>query len=309
MALPLAAIGGALGGLGQLAGGLSGLFGGSNNNAALNASRINADQDRAFQMAAATQGIRWKVADAKAAGIHPLFALGAPTFSPSPTSLLSDSGGGSDVGRSLSMMGQGVERALMAAAPQNERDATMGGIMTELGIERARLQNDLLRAQIGSLAARVGPDQIGPPGPSVGAAGPLPGQTNAVFGKYEAKPPEVLNPQPTNAGAQAGPAQPSVRWERNPDGSVVAMPTAQMDDLSSPGWANWQYINRVLPFFSNSGELKPPKSMLPPGYSDWHYGFPGRWIPTNPRGPAYGEGVHYAPRRGRALPRVIDNPK
>lgn len=308
MAFPFAAVGGALGGLGQLAGGLSGLFGGSNNNAALNASRINADQDRAFQMAAATQGIRWKVNDAKAAGIHPLFALGAPTFNPSPTSLLSDSGGGSDLGGSLSRMGQGVERALLAAAPQDERDATTGGIMTQLGIERARLQNDLLRAQIGSLAARVGPDQIGPPGPSLKAVGGIPGQPQSVVGNYEAKSPEVLNTQPSNPGAQAGPAQPGVRWEKNPDGSVVAMPTGQMDDLSSPGYANFQYINRVLPFFSSAEELRPPKHMLPPGYTQWHFAFPGRWIPTNPRGPVYGEGVHYAPRRGKASPRVINNP-
>lgn len=308
MAFPFAAIGSALGGLGSFAGGLSGLFGGGGNNNALNASRINADQDRAFQMAAAQNGIRWKVADAKAAGIHPLFALGAPTFNPSPTSLLSDPSSGSDMSRSLSMMGQGVERALLAAAPQDERDATTGGIMTQLGIERARLQNDLLRAQIGSLAARVGQDQIGPPGASLKPSGPIPGQNTAGLGNFEAKPPEVLNTQPSNPGSQAGPAQPAVRWEKNPDGSVVAMPTGNMDDLSSPGYANFQYINRVLPFFSSSDELKPPKHMLPPGYSDWHFAFPGRWIPTNPRGPRYGEGVHYAPRRGKALPRVILNP-
>jgi hypothetical protein len=39
-----------------------------------------------FQKTEATQGIQQKVADAKAAGINPLAALGASTFSPSPIS-------------------------------------------------------------------------------------------------------------------------------------------------------------------------------------------------------------------------------
>lgn len=44
----------------------------------------NAAQDRLQQKEFATHGIRWKVADAKAAGIHPLAAMGANTHSPSP---------------------------------------------------------------------------------------------------------------------------------------------------------------------------------------------------------------------------------
>lgn len=39
-----------------------------------------------FQMAAAHNGIQWRVADAKAAGISPLVALGAPTFNPGAVS-------------------------------------------------------------------------------------------------------------------------------------------------------------------------------------------------------------------------------
>lgn len=301
MAFPFAAIGGALGGLGQLAGGLSGLFGGGNNNAALNASRINADQDRAFQLAAATQGIRWKVNDAKAAGIHPLYALGAPTFNPSPTSLMSDGGSSSNMGASLAAMGQGVERALMAAAPQEERDAT---IMTQLGLERAQLQNELLRTQIASIAARTQADQIGPPGASLKPAGMIDGQT----GSYERKAPEVLNTQPTDKASTAGPSQPSVRWERNPDGSVVAMPTANMDDFSSPGYTNFMYQNRIAPVLKGTG--KPPDHMLPEGAVGWRFTFPGVWAPVFSSVPDGRRYIHSVPpgRRGRALPRVIDNP-
>lgn len=305
MPFPYAGVAGVLGGLGSLAGGVSGLFGGGNNNAALEASRINAEQDRAFQMAAATQGIRWKVNDAKAAGIHPLYALGAPTFSPSPTSLMSDGGGsGRDIGGSLSQMGQGVERALMAAAPQDERDATIAATLQAQQVERGSLENEYLRAQIRSLGARTQADQIGPPGASLKPAGMIDGQT----GSYERKPPEVLNSQPSNAAYAAGTSQPSVRWERNPDGSVIAMPTGQMDDLSSPGYMNYMYQNRVAP--AVSGDAKPPRHMLPDGASDWRFVFPGVWKPVFNQIPDGRSYVHEVPpgRRGRALPRVINNP-
>lgn len=94
------------GGMGLLGGGINALFN-------RKANKENAEQQERF----AKEGIRWRVEDAKAAGIHPLYALGANTTSFSP-SYVGDSG----IGNSLSNMGQDVSRAMMAKATQPERD-------------------------------------------------------------------------------------------------------------------------------------------------------------------------------------------
>ena len=52
---------------------VSGLFG-----------KSEADKNIKYQKQFAQHGIRWKVEDAKAAGLHPLYALGANTHSFTP---------------------------------------------------------------------------------------------------------------------------------------------------------------------------------------------------------------------------------
>lgn len=65
----------------------------------------------------AQMGIRWKVDDARAAGIHPLYALGANTTSFAPIAV-QDS-----YGPALAQAGQDVSRAMQAAQTQQERSA------------------------------------------------------------------------------------------------------------------------------------------------------------------------------------------
>lgn len=81
----------------------------------------NLKQQREF----AQQGIRWRVADAEAAGLHPLAALGERGSSFSPVSVYpgntsSRSGAGNSY-RALSNMGQNLTRAVMATATAEER--------------------------------------------------------------------------------------------------------------------------------------------------------------------------------------------
>lgn len=271
--------------------GLGALVSSSNAAAANAAQERNMWQQYQFQREFAENGIRWKVEDAKRAGIHPLFALGGSTatYSPSAFSVAQDS-----TPQFLSQMGQDVSRAIRSTQTAPERTLSDYERQRQAQeLERGQLQNDYLRTQImGANKSLLGPTQVGPTMPS--STAPLPA---ATVGAYEAKPPEVLNTQPGNSGVTAGPAQPSVRWERNPDGSVFAMPTSNMDDFSSPGYLNWQYQNRVLPFFSSDPKLRPPSHMLPEGAIGWTFAFPGRWQPYyGGPGPSYGEGVHQAPR-------------
>lgn len=112
-----------------------------------------ATTDRSLATQFAQQGIRWRAADAKAAGIHPLAAIGGATYSPP-----SVSAGGTSVSSPQSMganiPGQNLSRA---------RRATMSNVsrhderMAELAIERAGLENAYLRSRIATEVAQLGP--------------------------------------------------------------------------------------------------------------------------------------------------------
>ena len=92
---------------------ISGAFGIAGNSLGNSAARKAAAQQAALQKEFAQNGIRWKVADAKAAGLHPLAALGAQTTSYQPVSV------GQDFS-SFGQMGQDVSRAMMATADAKE---------------------------------------------------------------------------------------------------------------------------------------------------------------------------------------------
>lgn len=81
----------------------------------------------------AQNGVRWRVADAKAAGIHPLAALGnMPSYSPQAAI-------GTDFG--LGALGQNISRAQESKQTKEER------------AELDSLQKDLLRSQINNVNA------------------------------------------------------------------------------------------------------------------------------------------------------------
>lgn len=114
----------------------------------------------AYQKEFAQHGIRWRTEDARAAGIHPAFALGANTTSFSPVSV----GGGADtsMGDAIASAGQNIGRAVQAGMTNEER--AKSDVLDALTLEKAGLENDLLRTQIGALKQR----QLGPAMPSLG---------------------------------------------------------------------------------------------------------------------------------------------
>lgn len=127
------------------------------------ADRANQTQERLnqrnidLQKEFAQMGLRWKVADAQAAGIHPLAAMGAqtigfspvevgqnvPTFQQPPPAIPED---GAAIG--LANAGQDVARALDAARTNEMRNLAAGQTMTALAIQRAGLENQLLASKI-----------------------------------------------------------------------------------------------------------------------------------------------------------------
>lgn len=286
----IGAIGGALGGLGQAFGGAAGLFGGGGgNNNFYNSLAIMREQAQ-LQREFAQNGIRWKVEDAKAAGIHPIYALGGSGASYSPSAVSVGDSGGSDLGRDLGNMGQGLGRAIAAASSKEDRAAKEFTAMQRVqALKRGELENQHLELQIMASQNALTRAQIGPPmptGPSIPAA-----MTPGV-GVYEPKAPEVLNSQPGNPAVEAGPPQPgnrNVAIDKHPGGAQVVIPSKEMgfDELTTPGTASWHFWNSVAPWLSQARRdaARPPKSALPKGYDSWMW-TPFGYVPTRePRSP------------------------
>lgn len=90
-----------------------------------------------YQREFAQHGVQWRAADAKAAGLHPLAALGMQATGFNPVSAPTN----------FAEAGQNIGRAIgTALSPQERNEAE--GTLAKLGLERAQLQNDFLRAQI-----------------------------------------------------------------------------------------------------------------------------------------------------------------
>lgn len=114
-----------------------------------------ARQNMALQREFAQHGVRWKVEDAKQAGIHPLYALGASTTSFSPVNAFQEA---SDVGHNLSNAGQSLSRAVDSTATKRER--------LELRAAAQQVQmNDIEIAKAQAELALLNQPASGPPMP------------------------------------------------------------------------------------------------------------------------------------------------
>lgn len=179
----------------------------------------NRDKNFEMQERFAKSGIRWKVADAKAAGLHPLAALGMSGASAAPVAIQSD----------LGSMGQDIDRAIQATRTAGER-AERNGVnaqLSQLSLERAQLENEWLRSKI----ARENAAQIGPAMPSPVESG------------FRIVPTDV----PAHAGAghehlTAGPASPGLsRYDLGPLLGTMNLPsekaTEAMEDMGLAKYA------------------------------------------------------------------------
>lgn len=122
------------------------------------------DQDHERQERFARSGIQWRVEDAKAAGIHPLYALGASTstYSPSPTSIgTAPIAADTSMGTAVSSMGQDISRALNSTRSQTQRDDAFTKTVQEMSLQKMGLENELLASQIQRLKVQSNPPMPG----------------------------------------------------------------------------------------------------------------------------------------------------
>lgn len=106
-------------------------------------------QNIELQRQFAQQGIQWKVADAKAAGIHPLYALGASTHSFSPQTI--SGGTASPLADAISSMGADVGRAAQAGMTGGQRADDFTRRLQSLQLTRGELENEKLASEIAQL--------------------------------------------------------------------------------------------------------------------------------------------------------------
>lgn len=232
----------------------------------------------AAQREFAQNGIRWRVADATAAGVHPLYALGANTHSFSPIGI-----GGSPLAEGISQAGQEFGRAIQAKGTAVER--AFNAKVMQLQLQRGELENTLLASQIARLNS---PAQRQPAmplvGPSInerfgitaadGDTMPIP---ERFGGTVPGSPDMVVNvPLERIMDPEAPFREPGAvsegSWVRTPTGMAPAPSydfNERVEDVFGPDLA-WSWRNMVLPNLVDDPRVKPP---APPGYA-WEWSIP-----------------------------------
>lgn len=130
---------------------LSGILGNSAQEKANAQSLSIAQQNMELQKQFAKNGIRWRAEDAKKAGIHPLYALGAQTTSYAPVAF--SAGATDSLANSIGNMGQDLSRAAYATMTDEER--AFQTATRSLTLRKMQLENDVLATEVASQRARM----------------------------------------------------------------------------------------------------------------------------------------------------------
>lgn len=224
-----------------------------------------ANRNIELQKEFAKNGIRWKVEDAKAAGIHPVYALGASTHSFSPISVgtMPDD----SAARAVSGMGQDISRAIQATRTAEEQTLAKLQLQSaQLDLEGKAIDNQIRASQLQKIQA---------PGTQSfpGSQNFIPGQGNSSL--YNIKPLDKTASSPSRS-AQEPAWSPDVGYART-DTGLVPVPSKdikeRIEDQMVPELM-WAARNYLIPNLSLGSSGQPSKDMLPKGATGWkwHYG-------------------------------------
>lgn len=251
-----------LGFLGNLVSGAMNLFGGqSAQDKAIEAqNQINSDNYQ-HQKEFAQMGVQWKAADARAAGINPITALGASTSSFS--NLVGPTVG--QAGEGIQKAGQDIGRAIAAAGSADDR---YDEAVKKITLQKGELENQLLASQI----AKTNAPAVGPSIPDVNQRwlvdGQIPLPTPSPLIKDQ--PMKRTMSDPSNPVIEPG-AVADVGFSRTKDGYAPVPSSDVMGKMSNdmPGIIMWNLRNRVLP--SIGLNQTHPAAPVPKGYDYWNY--------------------------------------
>lgn len=200
-----------------------------------------AQQNMSMQKEFAQHGIRWKVEDAKEAGVHPLYALGANTIAFNPIQT------GSSSNDYLATMGQDISRAVHATRTAGERDEAINATANALKLQNMELQNQLLGAQIAKLQQTPNP-----PMPTYDGFAPTTDDVGKLGLKVE--PSKVIVTDPIDRSRIAGTKAGNMRIVVNKYGDTMLVPQSQdvADAIESGGFpVQTEYFvkNRLYPLW------------------------------------------------------------
>ena len=262
-------VGSAIGAAGSLLGGVIGA------NNAQNVAGMNYEAQKEF----AQNGIRWKVEDAKRAGIHPLYALGASTQGYSPTSGYTGDFGISDA---AAQFGQGYERAQQAKMTKEERDKqeVRDAIQDMAALEDLNQKRRLNDAQIRLANSEIFRNfalstnalrKTGlPPAMPGGLGGVIAGQGNSyATGQTTPEISSVVTSEKGIPSVQAG-SPPDVRFYRTLSGGRAPLPTEDAGDAMDAALGaglQWSFRNNLVPWLANFFPINDPHR-LPGEYYD-----------------------------------------
>ena len=263
------AIGSAIGAVGSIAGGLIGA------NNAQSVAGMNYEAQKEF----AQNGIRWKVEDAKRAGIHPLYALGASTQGYSPSGGYTGDFGISDA---AAQFGQGYERAQQAKMTKEERDKQdiRDAIQDMAALEDLNQKRRMNDAQIRLANSEIFRNfalstnalrKTGlPPAMPGGLGGVIAGQGNSyATGQTTPEISSVVTSEKGTPSVQAG-SPPDVRFYRTISGGRAPLPTEEAGDAMDAALGSglqWSFRNNLVPWLANFFPIKDPHR-LPGEYYD-----------------------------------------
>lgn len=273
--------------LGGLAGGIGSYLGGQENaKAAVDAAQINAQaqeqtnaQNIAYQTEFAQNGVQWKAADARAAGINPLAALGANTASFSNVVAPQPGAANARPGDALSGAGQSVGRAI--ASTQSADDQAFNEASRALMLQKAGLQNELLQSQIeSSRRATTFQPGNGPstPSPAQTYSGGIPADVMAEPGtsfssrwddRVRGAGVDVIPDKVTQGvGNTTAGLHPEVSLSRSAgEAGFYPYPSHDMSVAMFNPWSqrSWDFRNLIMPMFSD--DYRPPALRSDRGYS------------------------------------------
>jgi len=200
----------------------------------------------------AQNGIQWKVEDAKQAGIHPLYALGANTTSYAPVSV-----GNINPLQGLSSAGQDLSRAVDATRSASGKVDAFTRTAQSLQLQRLGLENELLASQIAKTR-----QSSTPPMPTAGDRMLVDGQGDSPLVKTK-----PMERQSSSAGApsQEAGAVSEMGYLRTPTGWAPVMSKDAKDRSEDDVGAElaWSLRNRLLPSVG-AGQQPPSDVKLGP---------------------------------------------
>lgn len=232
-------------------------------NSAKHEARMAASKNAAMQKEFAQHGVRWKVEDARRAGISPLAALGAQTSSFTP-SYVGDAPSSQNF---FSDMGQTLTSAISRTSTAEEKQlSTLRVQNAQLDLEGKALDNQIRASQLRQM-------NTGPAFP--GSDNFMPGQGDSGV---------KVNPSERTAHQPGRPAQDqgwiTDRAFARTDTGLTPVPskdvTDRIEDKMIPE-AMWAYRNNLIPTWEwlSSGKSKtgaPAHSQLPdPRRQEWRW--------------------------------------